>query len=78
MLKARKDNIIILGLSDVNVTKMKMDQPIRFNLRSLGADLPDLIVYIIHGKDEKVLKDLILPMMGPDIKVEDSSNTQFN
>ncbi len=63
-MKALKGNLIILGLSDQNLERLKKDQPIKFNLQELG--LGDIDVLIFNGKDEqemyKMLKDQINPL----------------
>lgn len=54
MVKAVKGNMIILGLSDENLNRLKKDQPIKFNLQELG--LPDYDVVIFNGKTEQDMK----------------------
>jgi hypothetical protein len=51
MIKARKDNTIILGLSDENIKRLKEGQPIKFNLKEHGFS--DIEVFIFNGKDEE-------------------------
>lgn len=67
MIKAVKDNVIILGLTDENLRRMQNDQPIKFNTKELG--LGDFEVFIIHGKDEDAITDLLVPMIGPKTKI---------
>jgi hypothetical protein len=76
MLKARKGNSIILGLSDMNLTRLKMGQPIKFNLKELG--LSDHDVFIFNGKDERTMKEMLKGNIGPDTKYSDTSNTPLN
>lgn len=61
MIKFKKGNTIVLGLSDENISRLKDGQPIKFNLSELG--LPDNTVIIFNGKTEdemyKVIKDQI-------------------
>lgn len=61
MIKFKKGNTIVLGLSDENISRLKAGQPIKFNLSELG--LPDNTVIIFNGKTEdemyKVIKDQI-------------------
>lgn len=63
MVKALKGNMIILGLSEENINRLKQDQPIKFNLQELG--LPDFDVLIFTAKDEqemyKMMKQAIHP-----------------
>jgi hypothetical protein len=64
MIKALKGNMIVLGLSDENINRLKKDQPIKFNLQELG--LPDFDVLIFTAKDEqemyKMMKCAIHPL----------------
>lgn len=53
MIKIRKGNILVFGITDENIERMKKDEPIKFNLNELGLD--DITVYICRGKDEKEL-----------------------
>lgn len=58
MIKAVKDNLIILGLSDENIERLKKDQPIKFNLKELG--LPDYNVLIFAGKNETSMQKTMM------------------
>jgi hypothetical protein len=58
MVKALKGNQIILGLSDVNLERLKDGQPIKFNLKELG--LPDYEVFIFNGKDEQTMRKMFM------------------
>lgn len=64
MIKLRKGNAMVIGLSDENLERLKKDQPIKFNMSVLG--FPDIDVLIFNGKDEqamvKVFKDQIDPL----------------
>ncbi|NJO63644.1 MAG: hypothetical protein HC836_37280 [Richelia sp. RM2_1_2] len=64
MVKLKKDNTIILGLSDRNIELLKQDKPIKFNLKELGLD--DMDVIIFNGKDESAMLDMFLDQIGPD------------
>ena len=63
MIKAKRGNQLVLGLSDENLERLKKDQPIKFNLNELG--MGDIEVFIFNGKDEqtmqKMMKDSIHP-----------------
>ncbi len=63
MIKIRKDNVLVFGITDENIERLKKDQPIKFNLNELGMD--DVTVFICHGKNEdelyKQFKDGINP-----------------
>lgn len=43
--------VIVCGLSDGNITRLRAGQPIRADLRSFGVDLPGVLA-IIHGPTE--------------------------
>ncbi len=64
MIKYKKGNLIVLGLSDENLERLKKDQPIKFNLKELG--LQDMDILIFNGKTEdemyKQMKDAIDPL----------------
>lgn len=55
--------MLILGLSDMNIERLKKNEPIKFNLGELG--FADIEVLIFYGKDEQsmygMLKDSIDP-----------------
>ncbi len=57
MIKALKGNMIMLGLSDENIKRLRQDQPIKFNLRDLG--LTDMDVLIFHGKTEEAMTEMM-------------------
>lgn len=63
MMKLRKGNSIVLGLSDENIRRLKEGNPIKFNLVELG--MSDVDVFIYNGRDEqsmyKDFKDQIDP-----------------
>lgn len=63
MIKAKKDNVLILGLSDENLTRLKKGQPIKFNLNELGME--DIEVVIFNGKDEQEMYKLIKDKINP-------------
>lgn len=57
MIKAKKGNMMILGLSDENLKRLKQDQPIKFNMKDIGFD--DIDVLIFNGKDEQAMKRMM-------------------
>lgn len=67
MVKALKDNTVILGLSDENLNRLKNNQPIKFNLKDLG--LQDLNVIIFNAKDESTMIDIMYNHIGPTTKI---------
>jgi len=68
MIKLKKDNLIILGLSDENLRRLKNNEPIRFNLKDL--DLQDIDVVIFNGKDENTMLNTFLDQIGPETKLK--------
>lgn len=65
MLKTRAGNVIIIGLSEKNLEKLKDKQPIFFKGGEVGVQQDFLIFY---GQTERDLIDEIRPFMGPDTK----------
>jgi len=63
MIKARADKLIILGLSDENLERLKNDEPIQFDMSELqipkGVELSELKFYIFNGKDEQEMSDML-------------------
>lgn len=58
MIKARKNNFVLLGLSEENLKRLRRDQPIKFNMKDLG--LPDMEVIIFYGETEEDMVNLLL------------------
>lgn len=58
MMKAKMGNMIILGLSDENMKRLSQNQPIKFNLKEMGLD--DMDVLIFNGKDEQAMKKMMI------------------
>jgi len=50
MIKALKGDLLILGLSEMNISRLQDGFPMSFNLSEVG--LPDQQVVIFTGKDE--------------------------
>lgn len=67
MIKAVKDNIVILGLTDENLKRLTNNQPIKFNTKELG--IGDFEVFILHGENEDKITDLLVPLIGPKTKI---------
>lgn len=70
MIKARKGNMIILGLSDENIGRLCNDQPIKFKLKDLKLMLSpehfdDYEVIIFNGKDEETMALTLNQMVAP-------------
>lgn len=68
MLKARSGKLIILGLSDENLRRLKNGEPIKFKMKDLqipkGVELSELDFYIFNGKDEQAMAEM-LPSTSP-------------
>ena len=62
MIKARSNKLIILGLSDENLRRLKKGEPIKFKMAELqipkGVELSELDFYIFNGKDEQAMADM--------------------
>jgi hypothetical protein len=53
MLKAKKGDLYVLGLSDENMKRLKDDQPIKFNLSELGLGKGEILIF--NGRDETTM-----------------------
>jgi hypothetical protein len=60
MIKAKKGNLIILGLSDENMKRLAKGQPIKFNMKK-DLDMEDIDVLIFNGHTEESMYEEILP-----------------
>lgn len=76
MIKALKGKMIVLGLSDENINRLKQDQPIKFNLQELG--LPDLDVFIFTAKDEQTMYEMMKGAIHPINTIIKSDNADKN
>lgn len=70
MIKARKGNTIILGLSDENMKRLAKDQPIKFTLKDLKLQLSpehydDYEVLIFNGRTEQTMALTLETMIKP-------------
>ena len=63
MIKAKKGNMLILGLSDENIERLKRDEPIKFNMSAVG--FPDIDVFIFSGKDEQTMQAMMKDSIHP-------------
>ena len=52
MMKLKKGNLIVLGLSDENMKRLANGQPIKFNLKR-DLDMEDIDVLIFNGRTEE-------------------------
>lgn len=63
MIKAKKGNMLILGLSNQNLERLGNDEPIKFNMAELG--FPDIDVLIFSGKDELTMQGMLKQSIHP-------------
>ena len=63
MIKIKKGNTLIFGLTEENISRLKQDMPIKFNLNEMG--LLDQDVFIIYGKDEQTFRDMFQKHIDP-------------
>lgn len=75
MLKATVGKTLLLGLSATNIARLKLGQPIKFNLSTMG--LEDREIVIFYGEDEIAMKKQLEPLIGPDTKFKDD-RSQFS
>lgn len=68
MIKTRKDNLVILGLSDENMKRLAAGQPIKINLKDL--DLPDIEIVIFNGRTEETMYLAMLDLIGPKTRLQ--------
>lgn len=59
MIKARAGNLVIIGLSDENLDKLRDDKPIKFNAGELGLN-DDLDIIIFNGRTEKEMAEMVM------------------
>lgn len=77
MIKTKVGNTIILGFSDINIEKLKNNEPIIFNLKDAGIEDIDSNIMIFHSRsDESVRASLLMmvPMMENIIKTDNDAN----
>lgn len=63
MIKLRKGNLMVIGLSDENMRRIKENQLVKFNMKVLG--FPDIEVYIFNGKDEQTMAKMFKDQIDP-------------
>lgn len=76
MVKAKKGNLLVFGLSDENMNRLKNGEPIKFNLQELGMD--DIDVFIFNGKDEQAMYEIMKSQINPIKTILKSSRSQDN
>jgi hypothetical protein len=67
MIKARKDKLIILGLSDENMRRLKDNQPIKFPMDILQIPgMPEgYEIMIFSGKTEESMELMMRSLANP-------------
>jgi hypothetical protein len=68
MLKARANDYIFLGLSEVNVQRLREGKPIRAELADLGVSGT---VIIFYGETEDKMREDLIEFIGPGTVVKD-------
>lgn len=64
MVKAKKGKMLVIGLSDKNLEKLKQDMSIKFNLKDIGFS-EDIDVLIFNGKDEQKMYEMMKDSIHP-------------
>lgn len=77
MLKGKRDNFLLIGLSEMNMSLLKKDKPIKFNLQAVGFT-EDIEVLIFGGTDEQDLLRQAQPLMTEDTVIVDNSKAKKN
>jgi len=70
MIKARRGNLIILGLSDENMKRLANNEPIKFKMKDLKLKLSpehydDYEVIIFNGRSESTMAAALNQMAKP-------------
>lgn len=76
MVKAKKGNTLIFGLSDMNLERLKKGEPISFNLNELGAEPYDILIF--HGKDEQAMYQSMKSQIHPFKTIIKDDNAKNN
>jgi hypothetical protein len=77
MLKAKKGNMLMIGLSHMNLDLLKNDKPIKFNMTALGfTENIDVLLFAAETEDD--LKKLIMPLTSPETLILDDHNAPNN
>ncbi len=57
MMKLKKGNLVVLGLSDENMKRLSKGEPIKFNLQSL--EMPNIDIFIFNGRTEESMFEMV-------------------
>lgn len=74
-ITARAGNLIIVGLEEGNIDRLKRGQPFHHHMQEVGAPF-ELLIY--YGKTFDDLKKIIESMSGPDTQRIDNTNRKKN
>ena len=69
-ITARAGNLIIVGLAEENIVKLKANQPFHHHMQEVGMPFELMIFYAPTFHD---LKNAMQEFVGPDTKVVDDS-----
>ena len=67
---ARAGNIIMVGLAEENIAKLKAGQPFHHHMQEVGAPF-ELLIFYATGLEE--LKAAMQEFVGPDTQVVDNT-----
>lgn len=76
MIKAKQGNTLILGLSDENLKRLKNGEPIKFNMKEVGFDNIDVVIF--NGKDEQKMKNDLKHKIHPYLTIIKDSRANEN
>lgn len=76
MIKAKQGNLIVLGLSDANLERLKAGEPIKFNLQELS--MGDIDVLIFNGPDEQKMYEMMKASIHPTKTIIKNSRAKEN
>lgn len=76
MVKAKRGNQLIIGLSDENLKRLQKDQPIKFNMADVG--FPAIEIFIFNGKDEQTMYSMMKDAINPHTTIIKDDNAPNN
>lgn len=63
MMKLKKGNLLVFGLSNENMNRLKKGEPIKFNLKELGMSDTDILIF--NGKNEQTMYEMVKQNIHP-------------
>lgn len=72
MLKAKADNLIILGITDENIKRLKKGQPISVDLDEIDAKCACNELIIFYARDEDELVQAVQPHITNKTKIHEA------